>query len=440
MSELPLRIAVIGSGPSGFYAAEALLKQPRKTLVDVFDRFPTPYGLVRAGVAPDHQTIKAVVKVYDKTANLPGFRFFGNVTVGKDLTVDDLLEHYDAVVWAVGADGDKKMGIPGEDLAGSHSAIAFIGWYNGHPDHVHETFDLSCERVAIVGMGNVAMDVARMLLSDPGKLANTDICDHAVEALRASRVREVVVIGRRGLAQAAFTLPEIREIGSLADVDLCADVEECAVDALSAAELDDDNTKKIVAYVTERVRTGPQGKPKRVTLRFLASPVALEGEGRVQRLTLEKNHLIASSTGVSAQGTGVHETLDVGLVFRSVGLRGRPVPGVPFDVKTGTFPHTAGRVTDRQYVVGWAKRGPSGLIGTNRADSVATVNTLVADLAALQPGQRPDISARLAANGVQATSYADWKVLDLTEQGRGKAVDKLREKFVRVEDMLDDLT
>lgn len=436
MSELPLRIAVVGSGPSGFYAADALLKQPRKTCVDMFDRFPTPYGLVRGGVAPDHQTIKAVVKVYDKTANLPGFRFFGNVTVGRDLTVDDLLAHYDAVVWAVGADRDKKLGIPGEDLAGSHSATEFVGWYNGHPDHVHRKFDLSCERVAVVGVGNVAMDVTRILLTDPEKLAKTDMCSHAVEALRHSRVREVVVIGRRGLAQAAFSPAEIKEIGNLAHVDLCGLADECVVDDLSAKDLQDDNTRKNVDFVLERVSAGPHDRPKRVTLRFLASPVAIEGAGHVQHLVIEKNQLVATEGGVSAKATGVRETLDVGLVLRSVGYYGSPMPGVPFDAKKGVMPNVAGRVADRQYVVGWAKRGPSGLIGTNRGDSVATVNTLVADLTDVAPTERPDITAQLTMSGVRATSYADWKKIDHAEQERGKAHGKLREKFTNVVEML----
>jgi ferredoxin--NADP+ reductase len=272
MSSEPLRVAVLGSGPSGFYAADALIKNAgRPVRIDMFDRLPTPYGLVRGGVAPDHQSIKAVIKVYDRTAATPGFRFFGNVTAGRDLVLDDLAAHYHAWVWAVGNEKDKRLGIPGEDLVGSHSATDFVGWYNGHPDHVHHTFDLSCDRVAVVGVGNVAMDVTRVLAKTADALASTDIAAHAVSALRNSAVREIVVLGRRGVAQAAFSPQEIKEIGELADVDLVVRPEEIAVDELSAKDLEDANAKKNLEYLQQVAARGPQNRRSRVTLRLLCS-------------------------------------------------------------------------------------------------------------------------------------------------------------------------
>lgn len=440
-----LKIAIIGSGPSGFYAADALLKSPRGVSVDMFDRLPTPFGLVRGGVAPDHATIKKVINVYDKVANNPNFRFFGHVTLGRDITVDDLGANYDAWIYAVGNERDKKLGIPGEDLAGSHSATEFVGWYNSHPDHAHRAFGLDTERVVVIGVGNVAMDVTRILAANPDELAPTDIASYAVEALRNSGVREIVVLGRRGLAQAAFSPAEVKELGELAHVDLCAMIDECHVDPeLCAEDLTDANTKKNVDYVREVATRGPTGKPRKVTLRFLASPVEIIGEnGKVSAIRIEKNKLVPNGTGVSAVGSGEFETIPVGLVFRSVGYHGSPIPGVPFDAKRGVIPNAEGRVIEsdghasRQYVVGWAKRGPSGLIGTNRGDSIATVNHLLADFAEVETPERADnIPALLAERKVRFTTFADWKKIDAAELARGQAAGKVREKFSKVADML----
>ncbi len=428
-----MRIAIIGSGPSGFYAAEALLKKPG-TAVDVFDRLPTPYGLVRGGVAPDHQKIKSVTRAYEKVAAQPGFRFFGNVMLGRDVHVAELRAHYDQIVYAVGNESDRRLGVPGEDLEGSHSATAFVGWYNAHPDHCDRTFDLGCERAAVVGVGNVAMDVTRILAQDPKKLAETDIAEYAQETLAKSRVREVWLLGRRGPAQAAFSTAEIHEIGELESADL----------VVRADELPPAEGNKNVEYLAAHVALGEGSKPKKVRLRFCVSPVEILGEGgRVTGLKLERNRLEPDGNGdVRAVGTGQFETLPVGLVFRAVGYRGVKIPGVPFDEKTGKIPNDGGRLLDEtgarvpnEYVVGWAKRGPSGLIGTNRQDSVATVHAMGEDLKAGAEG-RPDIVELLQSRGVHFVTFEAWKQLDAHEVQRGADAKKLREKLVRIDEML----
>jgi ferredoxin--NADP+ reductase len=444
----PIRVAIIGSGPSGFYAADALLKQTtRPVQVDMFDRLPTPYGLVRGGVAPDHQSIKGVIKAYDKVAANPNFRFFGNVALGRDFTVADLAALYDQWVYAVGAEQDRRLGIRGEDLVGSHSATEFVGWYNAHPDHAHHAFDLSAERVAIVGVGNVAMDVTRILAQDANELAATDIADYAVVALRHSKVREIYVLGRRGVAQAAFSPAEIKEIGELANADVVVDPADVVIDPLSEPELADPNTKKNVDFCTACAARGEGDKPKKVRLKFLASPVEILGvDGKVTAIRVERNRLEAGANGPVAKGTGVIEEIPVGLVFRSVGYKGVAVPDVPYDERSGTIPNIEGRVVEaatralrpREYVVGWAKRGPSGLIGTNRGDSIATVNAMVADWPTVPGlGAAPDaVIELLRSRNAEPTSFADWKLLDGHEQAQGKASGKLREKVVRVADMV----
>ncbi len=447
----PLHVAIVGSGPSGFYAAEALLKTPGlQVRVDMFDRLPTPYGLVRGGVAPDHQKIKNVVMVYEKVAANPAFRFFGNVMLGRDIQVSDLRQHYDQVVYAVGNESDRRLGIPGEDLAGNHSATAFVGWYNAHPDYRENSFDLSQERAAVIGIGNVAMDVTRILAEDPDQLAATDIASHALAALRASRVKEIYLLGRRGPAQAAYSPAEIEELGELASADLVVDPKEAAVDEVSQKDLADPANKKNVDYVQEIALRGAGTKAKKIFLRFCVSPVEVIGNGRTTSLKLEKNRLVPDGKGgAKAQGTGSFETIPMGLVFRSVGYRGVPIAGVPFDEKAGKIPNAEGRVlgADQQalqgeYVVGWAKRGPSGLIGTNRADSVATVKGMTEDAAAGKfPGASGDVSpaavpALLKSRSVAFVSFGDWKVLDRIEVETGRKAGKIREKFTRVTDML----
>ena len=453
----PLRVAVVGAGPTGYYAAEALFKNERGVVVevDVYDRLPTPYGLVRAGVAPDHQKIKAVTASFDRVAANPRFRFFGGVEFGKDLTLGDLRAHYHQILYCTGAQTDRRMGIPGEDLRGSHPATEFVAWYNGHPDYRDYVFDLSQERAAVVGVGNVAIDVARILCRSPEELATTDIADHALEALRKSRVKEVYLLGRRGPAQAAFTNPEIKEIGGLADADVIVRPEEVELDPLSRAALDrsqDRATLKKVEILQGYALRKPAGKSHRLIVRFLVSPVEMIGDasGRVAALRLVRNELYATATGaLQPRATTQFEALPVGLVFRSVGYRGVPLPGVPFNESWGVILNEKGRVLDPdtkqpivgEYTAGWIKRGPSGVIGTNKPDAAETVACMLEDLAqdtVLQPAHAAAAAAEALVR--QRTpnwlSYADWLRLNELEVSRGRAQGRPRVKLTRVEEML----
>jgi len=455
-AERPLRVAVVGAGPAGFYVAEHLLRRGDLVAdVDLFDRLPTPYGLVRAGVAPDHQKIKFVTSAFDKVAAHPRFRFFGGVELGKDVSVDDLRSHYDQIVYTTGAQTDRRMGIPGEDLPGSHPATEFVAWYNGHPDYRDLQFDLSQERVAVVGVGNVAVDVARVLCRTPEELAKTDIADHALEALRHSRVREVYLLGRRGAAQAAFTNPEVKELGELEAADVAVVPGEVELDPLSRQALERSGDRagaKKVQILQSYAHRPPTGKPRRLTLRFLVSPVALldTGAGGVGAIRLVKNRLTASATGaIQAQPTDQFEELPVGLVFRSVGYRGVPLPGVPFDDKWGVVLNEKGRVLDPEtkqprpgeYTAGWIKRGPTGVIGTNKPDAAETVTAMLEDAAAgrtLEPVEpEPDAAERLVRQRQPLyVSYPDWLRLDELEVARGRASGRPRVKFTRVDEML----
>jgi ferredoxin--NADP+ reductase len=449
-AERPLRVAIVGAGPAGFYAAEALLKQKDLACrIDFINRLPTPYGLVREGVAPDHQSIKAVTRVYEKLAAGELVRYFGNVTFGKDLTHEDLRQQYDQIVYAVGAQSDRKMGIPGEELAGSLPATIFVGWYNAHPDYSELQPDLSHERALVVGNGNVAMDVARILVTDPSELAKTDIADHALEALRSSRVREVVMLGRRGPVQAAFTTPELKEFGELAGVDVIVDPADLELDELSEAALAGDKTAtKNLELLRGYAAKGASGAPRRIVMRFLVSPVEVIGDnGRVTAVRIERNKLVQSDDGsLRPKGTGQFETLECGMILRSVGYKGVPLPGVPFNEATGTIPNVAGRVSSQrdgsivpgEYVVGWAKRGPSGVIGTNKPDAVATVQAMIEDLPELRPAPgNGDIESLLRERGVAYVSYEDWKRLDSHETTAGAAQGRPRVKVTSVPQMLE---
>jgi ferredoxin--NADP+ reductase len=452
----PLRVAIVGAGPTGFYATDQLFRQPGLVSeVDMYDRVPTPYGLVRAGVAPDHQKIKAVTAVFDKVAASPRFRFFGGVELGRHVSVDDLRAHYHMLLYTTGAQTDRRMAIPGEDLGRSHAATEFVAWYNGHPDYRDLTFDLSQERAAVVGVGNVAADVARILSRTPEELAATDIADYALEALSASRIREVYVLGRRGPAQAAFTNPEVRELGELAGADITALPDEVELDELTRQALErapDRATQKKVEILKEYARRAPTGKPRRLVMRFLVSPVELrdDGTGAVGGMRLVRNRLYATATGtLQPKATGEFEDLPVGLVFRSVGYRGVPLPGVPFNDDWGVILNDKGRVLDPQtkhplvgqYTAGWIKRGPTGVIGTNKPDAVETVAGMVEDLARdihLRPAApSPAAVERLIGERQpQYLSYQDWQRLDEIETRRGKETGKPRVKFTRVKDML----
>jgi ferredoxin--NADP+ reductase len=452
----PLRVAVIGSGPAAFYAVEQLFKQPALVAeVDMFERLPAPHGLVRYGVAPDHAKIKTVTRAYDTIAGHARFRFFGNVEFGRHVTLADLPRHYHQVIFATGAQTDRQMGIPGEDLAGSHAATEFVAWYNGHPDYRGCQFDLSVDRAAVVGVGNVAIDVARILMRTPEELVKTDMASHALDALRGSRIHEVFLLGRRGPAQAAFTNPEVKELGEMAGADVVVRPEEVQLDPLSQAQVEAANDRTLVRKIEilqgYAVRKS-EGKPRRLHVRFLVSPVELLGDeqGRVTRMRLVRNRLVASGTGdIKAEATGEFEDLEVGLVFRSVGYRGVSLPDVPFDERRGVIPNDRGRVIDPDskgqvpglYVAGWIKRGPSGVIGTNKPDSAETVASMVADVeqgAHWQPSE-PDAGAAEAlvlARQPLAVTYADWRRLDALECTQGQACGRPRLKFASVEEML----
>ena len=448
-----MRVAIVGAGPAGFFLAERLLGRTDVPVeVDLYERLPAPYGLVRFGVAPDHEKIKTVTRSFDAVAARPGFRYFGNVEFGSEVTLGDLRRHYHAVCFTTGAQTDRKMGVPGEDLARSHSATDFVAWYNGHPRFRHLSFDLAVERVAVVGVGNVAVDVARILTRLPEALAGTDIADYALDALRASRVREVWLLGRRGPAQAAFTTPEARELGELP----CADVRvlpaEVELDPLSRAAVErsgDRQLRKKIEVLQGFAKRQPAGKPRRLTLRFLVSPVELLGDaqGRVRGMRLVRNRLVAAPGGeLKAEPTEVFEELPVEMVFRSVGYRGVPLADVPFDEKLGIIPNAAGRVLSPTthnplpglYVAGWIKRGPSGVIGTNKPDAAETADAIVEDLKAGVAPQ-PTVSDPAAIERLLRErqpcliTYDDWKEIAALESARGKADGRPRVKLTEAE-------
>jgi ferredoxin--NADP+ reductase len=448
--ERPLRVAIVGAGPSGFYTAAALLgAKPVALGIDLFDRLPTPYGLVRYGVAPDHPKIKEVARVFEKIALDPRVRFLGNVDFGRDLALDDLRRHYDQVVFAVGGQSDRRLGVPGENLAGSLSSTAFVAWYSRHPDFLDLEVDLGVPAAAVVGLGNVALDVARILARDPEELARTDISDDALAALRASAIRDVFLLARRGPVQAKCSPQELKEIAHLAGVDLLVDPRDLALDPASAAELADDReAQKNLGILRAAAERGPTGAPRRIRLRFLASPVEIVGGiGRVTSLRVERNRLAPTPRGLAAEGTGEFETLPLGLVVRAVGYRSFPLVGLPFDERQEIVPNAGGRVIDPAsgapipglYVAGWVKRGPTGLIGSNKPDAAETAAKMLEDLPAASPAPEPAaeaIDALLAARGVRAVSFADWQRLDAREIERGRPHGRPRVKFGPVEEML----
>jgi ferredoxin/flavodoxin---NADP+ reductase len=451
----PLRVAIVGSGPAGFYAAGHLLKaKDLHVQVDMFDRLPTPWGLVRGGVAPDHPNIKAVSRVYEKTAAHPGFRFYGNVEFGVDLTHEDMVERYHAVMYAVGAQTDRKMGIPGEDLPGSWAATELVAWYNGHPDYRELEFDLSAERAVVIGNGNVAMDVTRMLASDPDELAKTDVADHALEVLRTSNVKEVVVLGRRGPAQAAFTNPELLELAEMTDADVYVEAQDCDLDPLSSEWLEAEANKtarKNVEILRDYSTREPVGKGRKIVLRFLVSPVEILGEERVEGIRVVRNELRRADDGaLRPRATDLTEEIPCGLVFRSIGYKGVPLPGVPFDERVGVIPNEAGGVVDPEsgervrgeYAVGWIKRGPTGIIGTNKRDAQETVDLLFEDAASgrvLEPPapDRDELAELLHERKPGHVTYAGWEAIDRREREAGEPHGRPRVKFCTVEDLLE---
>ena len=453
----PLRVAIVGAGPSGFYIAEHLLNQEDLVVeIDMLERLPTPYGLVRGGVAPDHQKIKAVSATYDKIAANPRFRYYGYVEYGNHLGLGDLRGLYHQIVFTTGAPTDNRMDIPGEDLLGSYPATDFVAWYNGHPDYRDLNFDFSGERVAIVGVGNVAVDVARILCRTSEELAKTDIADYALQALRESKIKEVTMLGRRGPAQAAFTNPELRELGQLPGADLIIRPEEAMLDDLSQSAMDggsDRSSGRKVTMLQEFAARQPDGKARRLTIRFLVSPTALLGdeERRLTGMRLVKNELYATDSGtLRPRPTEQVEDLPVDMVFRSVGYRGLPVQDVPFDERRGVIANAQGRVLQAGgdepltgiYASGWIKRGPTGVIGTNKSDALETVKCMVADAAGGKVLEPTGTAVEAAANLVRERqpeffSYDDWLNLNSVEVSKGKDIGAPRVKFTRIKEMLD---
>jgi len=439
-----IKVAIVGSGPAGFYAADALLKSDDPQVeVDVVDRLPTPWGLVRLGVAPDHENIKAVSRAFEKTAAKPGFRFFGNVEVGSTIGHDELLELYDAVVYTVGAQTDRRLGIPGEDLPGSWAATEFVAWYNGHPDFQDRAFDLSHERVVVVGNGNVAIDCARMLALTPEELAPTDTTQEAADAINAAGVKEIVMLGRRGPVQAAFTPPELKELGELAGAEPIVDPHDLELDPASEAELEHDRerARRNFELLQEYAARAPEGKARRIVLRFLVSPLRILGEDRVEGVEIVRNELVEEDGRIVARPTGATEVIPAGLVLRSVGYKGVALPGVPFDERSGTIPNDRGRVegAERTYVAGWIKRGPSGVIGTNKKDATETVELLLEDARAglLRAPMPSDLGELLEAKGAEFVEYDGWQAIDAAEREAGEPLGRPRVKLHRWEKLLE---
>lgn len=449
-AERPVRAAVVGAGPAGFFTIDALLRRSSPVYdVDLFEALPTPFGLVRAGVAPDHQKIKSVTKTFDKTAKSDRFRFLGNVRVGRDIGVEELSRHYDQIVYAIGSSSDRRLGIPGEELTGCHAATAFVGWYNAHPDFKDFRFRLDTPRAVIVGAGNVALDIARVLLRRPDELAETDIADHALRQLREAHVRDVVLLARRGPAQAAFGHGELADIAALEGVSVHVDRGLVEAEAAKLDELDAP-ARRNVELLLDLARRAPEKAERSLRLEFLASPVELLGDdqGKVKIVRAERTELVSGPGRVEARGTGEHFDIEAGVVFRSIGYHGVPLPGVPYDDKKGVIPNQDGRVINGHgralpgvYAVGWIRRGPLGVIGTNKADGQAVAELMVEDVPMLVPRTPEErshaaVDALLASRGVRVATYTDWGIIDQLEVSRGKTQGKVREKLTSVEQML----
>ena len=448
------RIAIVGAGPSGFYAAGQLLKAGWE--VDLYDALPTPFGLVRAGVAPDHPNIKAVTRVYEKIAKQDGFRFFGGIKLGEHVQREELLERYDALLYAVGTSADNRLGIPGEDSTGSHPATDFVAWYNGHPEYADHPFDLSAKKAVVVGNGNVAIDVARMLVLDPTEVDITDTADHAIAALADADVQEVVLLGRRGPAQAAFTNPELLELGELHRSDVVVDPADLELDPASQAWLDSDQadgtSKKNVTIMREYATREPTpGREHRIVMKFLRSPLEILSDeaGNVTGVRVAINRIEQDGDRLKAVPTGEEETIECGLVLRSIGYRGVPLPGVPFEERKGLIPNEGGRVTGEdgqplkgEYVVGWIKRGPSGVIGTNKKDALDTTRKVVEDaehglFTDKQAAGAEEVEAWLTEVAPRHVTWTGWNAIDQHETTAGEPHGRPRRKLVRVDEMHD---
>ncbi len=411
------RVAVIGAGPAGLYTAEALVKNGVR--VDVVDRLPTPYGLVRYGVAPDHKSIKSIARYLQRVLETPGVRFFGGVELGRDITREELLACYDAVVYSTGAMVDRKLGIPGEDLPGSIAATDFVNWYCGHPDAAEHSFDLSAEEVAVIGVGNVAVDVVRILAKTTEELHHTDIPVQVMEALSRSRVKKIHLIGRRGPAQAKFTTKEARELGELAHASVHVRPEDMELDADSAALVESDRHVRGNVTAMRGWTDEPKAAERAIELRFWLAPAEILGTRKVEGLRLEKTALVDGKV----VGTGEFETLPVGLVIRSVGYRSVPLQGVPFDDRSSVIRNEKGKVAEGEYTAGWIKRGPTGVVGTNKSDAAETVQVLLGELGS-RPRPTGDLEELLQAKGVEIFTYRHWLGLDAAERALAESLSR----------------
>lgn len=449
--ENPFHVAIIGSGPSGFYATEALLASEMAVKISMIEKLPVPFGLVRYGVAPDHQKLKQVSVVFDQLARHPDFSFYGNLEVGDAVSVSDLLDTHHAVIVCSGASSDRRLGIPGENLPGSHAATEFVAWYNGHPAYSDRTFDLSCDEAVIIGQGNVAIDVCRILAKPVDELRRTDIATHAIEQLAESKVRRIHVVGRRGIAQVKFTSKELREIGQIEGVKAKLSDPDLSLTSEDLEELADPKNVN-VARCVEIIRAFPPvaaGEIKKeILFHFMLSPTEIRGDARLEHITFARNRLVGKAFSRSIEPTGGSTDISCGLCFRSIGYFGRPLPDIPFDSKKGIVPNSMGRVTDVNgaavsplYVSGWIKRGPSGTIGTNRADSLETVSAIledVPDLIRRTPGKLGALKNLLASRGhYKVINFDQWLEIDSEERRTGEKRGKIREKFTAIDSMLE---
>ena len=429
-------VAIVGSGPAGFYTAEALTRAYGEGVgIDLLDRLPVPYGLIRFGVAPDHQSIKAVARRYEKVALTPGVRFLGNVHLGADVSIEELLHYYDAVVLATGAPLDRRLGLPGDDLPGVIGSAAFVGWYNGHPDFADLAPPLDVEHAAIIGNGNVALDVARILSKTPAEFVGSDIVAHAFEALARSRIRHITILGRRGPHQIAMTPKELGELGQLEAATPLVDPADFPPQGTDA--MLDPGQRKSVEHLRAFVAALPDGsKPKTIAFDFFARPVAIEGDGKAERLVIERTALDDKG---QARGTGATYAIPAGLIVSCIGYATPPIPGLPYDERLGRFPNESGRIDERLYAVGWARRGPTGTIGTNRPDGYEVAEAIVAAFPPSAPasgrGGSAGLDRLLASRGCDPIPFADWQKIEAAEVAAART-GFAREKLVRVPDLL----
>ena len=455
----PLRVAIIGAGPSGFYTAGQLFKEySNEVLVDMFDRLPTPFGLVRYGVAPDHQKIKSVTNLYDRIADHPGFRFWGNVEIGQHIQISELKEIYHCIVFAYGASQSRQLGILGEDFKGSHAATDFVAWYNGHPDYRDLKFNFAVDSAVVVGMGNVAIDVARILCLTEEELIQSDIADYALEALVKSNIREVIMLGRRGPAQAAFTNPELKELSELQGADLYISSDEAKLDLLSEAYVEDQGDKTLkskMELINKIAKLNSFNKSKRITIRFLTSPVEIFGdeEDNVSGMRLVGNELYSTDTGIiKSIPTDTFHNISVGMVLRSVGYLGSAISGIPFNSEAGIVPNINGRIINKDtqefctglYTAGWIKRGPTGVIGTNKGDAIETVKCIVEDVKDGNIIMNKSVGKTYIEEFVRDRqqnlfTFDDWKQIDEIERENGKLFNRPRIKFNNTQSMLQAL-